>query len=281
MGFRSTALRLNLDNEAARAGRQGGAGCTEEALRPTGENTKSSARPTRFRRGWTQAIAAGASVALHIQTDGNPRPWQAAFLGVAIRTVEAGRAAYLPLPTAELTEPRLPLADAAARCHGVADRSIGFEDRGERQTCRAGVAPGRIAGALAGQRSVPRGLRATAGAHDHGLADLAPLHLGHTPKTLDETTGTGRNRLSFAQVPVAAATAYAAEQADARLAPARAALSALRNNGALALYEQVERRLIPVLSEMERAGIRVDAGRIAPHVRRFRRAHGGDGNRCA
>ena len=96
----------------------------------------------------------------------------------------------------------------------------------------------------------------TAGAHDHGLADLAPLHLGHTPKSLDETTGMGRNRLSFAQVPVGPATAYAAEQADAawrlhaRLAPT------LRENGALALYEQVERRLIPVLSEMECAGIR-------------------------
>ena len=34
---------------------------------------------------------------------------------------------------------------------------------------------------------------------------------------------------------------------------------AAANNHALALYEQVERRLIPVLLEMERAGIKVDA----------------------
>ena len=33
----------------------------------------------------------------------------------------------------------------------------------------------------------------------------------------------------------------------------------LRVNGALALYEQVERRLMPVLLEMERAGVKVDA----------------------
>ena len=33
----------------------------------------------------------------------------------------------------------------------------------------------------------------------------------------------------------------------------------LRTGGALALYEQVERRLIPVLLEMERAGVKVDA----------------------
>ncbi len=33
----------------------------------------------------------------------------------------------------------------------------------------------------------------------------------------------------------------------------------LRLNGGLALYEQVERRLVPILLEMERAGIKVDA----------------------
>ena len=33
-----------------------------------------------------------------------------------------------------------------------------------------------------------------AGAHGHGMDELANLHLGHTPISYDEVTGTGRSR---------------------------------------------------------------------------------------
>jgi DNA polymerase-1 len=98
-----------------------------------------------------------------------------------------------------------------------------------------------------------------AGAHGHGMDELSRLHLGHTPISYDEVTGTGRNRISFAQVPIHNATAYAAEDADVTLRLWACMKPRLRENQALALYEQVERRLIPVLLEMERAGIKVDA----------------------
>jgi DNA polymerase-1 len=98
-----------------------------------------------------------------------------------------------------------------------------------------------------------------AGMHGHGLDELAQLHLGHTPISYDEITGTGRNRLPLAQVPIERATAYAAEGADVTLRLWQALAPRLRFAGALALYEQLERRLLPVLLEMERAGIKVDA----------------------
>jgi DNA polymerase-1 len=60
-------------------------------------------------------------------------------------------------------------------------------------------------------------------------------------------------------VPIERATAYAAEGADVALRLWQALRPRLRFNGALALYEQVERRLLPVLLDMERAGIKVDA----------------------
>ena len=69
----------------------------------------------------------------------------------------------------------------------------------------------------------------------------------------------GANRMPFAQVPIDRATAYAAEDADVTLRLWQTLRPRLRTGGALALYEQVERRLIPVLLEMERAGIKVDA----------------------
>ena len=97
-----------------------------------------------------------------------------------------------------------------------------------------------------------------AGLHGHGLDELSRLHLGHTPISYDEVTGTGRNRISFAQVQIDRATAYAAEDADVALRLWDALKPRLRVNGSLALYEQVERRLIPILLEMERAGVKVD-----------------------
>jgi DNA polymerase-1 len=98
-----------------------------------------------------------------------------------------------------------------------------------------------------------------AGLHGHGLDELSQLHLGHTPISYDEVTGTGRSRISFAQVPIDRATAYAAEDADVALRLWDALRPRLRLNGGLALYEQVERRLVPILLEMERAGVKVDA----------------------
>jgi DNA polymerase I len=98
-----------------------------------------------------------------------------------------------------------------------------------------------------------------AGAHGHGMDELAELHLGHMPIAYDEVTGTGRNRLPFSQVPIERATAYAAEDADVTLRLWQVLRPQLRTNKSLVLYEQVERRLIPVLLDMERAGIKVDA----------------------
>jgi DNA polymerase I len=98
-----------------------------------------------------------------------------------------------------------------------------------------------------------------AGMHGHGLDELSQLHLGHTPISYDEVTGTGRNRLPFAQVPLDRATAYAAEDADVTLRLWETLRPRLRLGGALALYERVERRLLPVLFDMERAGVKVDA----------------------
>jgi len=101
-----------------------------------------------------------------------------------------------------------------------------------------------------------------AGLHGHELDELAQLHLGHRPISYDEVTGTGRNRLPFAQVPLDLATACAAEGADIAFRLWCALKPRLRFVHALALYEQLERRLLPVLLEMERTGIKVDADEL-------------------
>jgi DNA polymerase-1 len=257
MGFRSTALRLGLEPGAAEPAAE--AVPSEKPVVSYGPYETVSTETVLD--SWIEAAIKARRVALHVQTDGNKRPWQAAFLGFALAVAD-GRACYVPFPTGELTEARLPLAVAqAALARLLADPSV-----------LKIAANAKYASLVLQQAELPApapvddvclmSFAQDAGAHDHGLADLAPLHLGHTPKTLDETTGTARNRLPFAQVGVERATAYAAEMADVVWRLWGVLRPRLRENKALSLYQMLEHRLIAVLGDMERAGIRIDADEL-------------------
>ncbi|MFT9361422.1 DNA polymerase I [Acetobacter okinawensis] len=102
----------------------------------------------------------------------------------------------------------------------------------------------------------------SAGLHGQGMDELSALHLNHTPIPYDAMTGTGRNRIPFAQVPVEKATTYAAEDADVTLRLWHVLHPTLRTNHALALYEQMERPLVQVLAAMEKSGIAVDRAEL-------------------
>ena len=102
-----------------------------------------------------------------------------------------------------------------------------------------------------------------AGKHGHSCDFLAAQHLNHAPMTYDSVTGTGRGRVTFDEVPLDRATAYAAEDADVALRLWLKLRPRLRKAESLTLYEQVERRMIHVLAAMETAGIKVDGAELA------------------
>lgn len=101
-----------------------------------------------------------------------------------------------------------------------------------------------------------------AGRNGHGMDELALHHLGHACVAYNEVTGTGRARIPFAQVPLDKAVAYAAEDADVTLRLWRVLKPRLLPERALATYEQIERRMVPVLMAMEQAGIRLDRAEL-------------------
>ncbi|MBW6400726.1 DNA polymerase I [Roseomonas sp. HJA6] len=103
----------------------------------------------------------------------------------------------------------------------------------------------------------------TAGKHGQGMDELSVLYLNHAPIKFDTVTGTGKARIPFGQVPLDKATAYAAEDADVTLRLWLLLKPRLREETALALYEQVERRMVAVLRDMESAGIKVDGAELA------------------
>ena len=113
------------------------------------------------------------------------------------------------------------------------------------------------------------------GLHGQGMDELSKHYLSHTPCSYDEVTGTGRARIPFAQVAIEKATFYAAEDADVTLRLWHVLRPMLRVRQALALYEYIERPLIPILAEMEQAGIAVDLVELGRLSKDFeKRMHG-------
>jgi len=97
-----------------------------------------------------------------------------------------------------------------------------------------------------------------AGLHGHGMDELSERYLGHKPISFKEVAGTGKTQKTFAQVALDKATEYAAEDADVTLRLWQVLKPRLRTEQVTTVYETLERPLVPVLAEMEQAGIKVD-----------------------
>ena len=100
------------------------------------------------------------------------------------------------------------------------------------------------------------------GKHGHGMDELCALHLGHKTITYDEVTGTGKQRINFAEVPLEKARDYAAEDADVTLCLHTMLKPQLVSEHLVSVYEGIERPLVPVLQRMEERGIAVDPGEL-------------------
>lgn len=96
----------------------------------------------------------------------------------------------------------------------------------------------------------------------HGLDALALALLGRTNVSITELIGTGKEQLRFDQVPLDAATQYAAEDADVALQLRAAMLPQLESMTLRPLFERVEMPLVEVLAELEWNGIRVDKAEL-------------------
>jgi len=94
----------------------------------------------------------------------------------------------------------------------------------------------------------------------HDMDSLALKYLGRSTISFEDIAGKGVKQLTFNQIELQKAAEYAAEDADITLQlhmalwPQIAAIPGLR-----AVFEQIEMPLLPVLSEMERGGVKIDA----------------------
>ena len=97
----------------------------------------------------------------------------------------------------------------------------------------------------------------------HDMDTLATRYLGIRTRKYEEVAGKGAKQITFDQVPLDDAGPYAAEDADVTLrlhaffTPRLAERSGLER-----VYAEIEMPLVPVLSAMERRGVRIDAERL-------------------
>ncbi|MCR4300308.1 MAG: DNA polymerase I [Sulfuricaulis sp.] len=104
-------------------------------------------------------------------------------------------------------------------------------------------------------------LDSTASRHD--MDSLALKYLGYKTVKYEEVAGKGKHQISFSQVPLDTATAYAAEDADITLRLHEHLWPRLNETPSLVkLFDEIEMPLVPVLARMERHGVLIDVAML-------------------
>ena len=214
---------------------------------------------------WLARLDAAQLVSLDTETT-DLDPLQARLVGISFAIADAAaiRAAYLPLGHSYTGAPtQLPLAETLAKLrpwlespshdklgqHLKYDRHV-FANHGVRL---AGVVEDTLLQSYVLESDKP-----------HDLGSLAARHCGLSTISYDTVTGKGASRISFAQVDVARAAEYAAEDADVTLrvhqvlGPRLAAEPELER-----LYRELELPVAEVLFRIERNGVLIDAATLA------------------
>ncbi len=268
MGFRSVAQRLSMEAPEPPPPAAGPAGTEPAPDRMPGHDAPfggyACVTEASVLADWVAEATRAGICAVDTETDGLD-PLRANMVGFSLATAP-GRACYVPLlhegdlehqvgpqiKTAAALEILAPLLldPGVLKVFQNAKFDLGVLERAGRGILHGPIAPIDDTMLISYAQD--------AGLHGHGMDELAARHLGHTPITYDQVTGTGRARIPFNRVPLPRATEYAAEDADVTLRLWHVLHPQLRTSRSLALYEQLERPLVRVLSEMERAGISVD-----------------------
>ncbi|ALC10639.1 DNA polymerase I [Sphingopyxis sp. 113P3] len=214
---------------------------------------------------WIDAARAAHVVAVDTET-ASLDSVTGTLVGVSLST-GPGKACYIPLGHggtdmfAERPD-QIPVSDALGRLHAL------FTDEavlkvGHNLKYDIGVLAQHGIGIAPYDDTLVMSFALDAGKHQHGLDELAKLHLEHTCLSFKEICGTGKAQISFAEVPLDRATAYAAEDAEVAWRLWRLLKLRLPIEGGTRIYEMVDRPLATIVEGMERAGIMVDRDYLA------------------
>jgi DNA polymerase-1 len=222
--------------------------------------------------GWIAAATARGVVAINTETT-SVTPAHADLVGLSL-SVAPGEACYIPLAHRANGTGELDLAAEAQRAlaqiprdHALARLKPLLEDEG---VLKVGQNIKDDVEVLRGYGIVVAPIDDTmlisfvldGGVHGHDLEALADICFGHATIKYKDVAGTGKSHVGFDAAPLDKARDYAAEDADIALRLHRVLKPRLVAERRLAFYETIERPLVSVVAEMERAGIRVDRAEL-------------------
>ena len=214
---------------------------------------------------WLARLDAATLVSLDTETTGLD-PMQAQLVGISFAVTEGAaiRAAYLPLGHSYAGAPtQLPLAETLEKLRPWLESpdhaKLGQHLKYDRHVfANHGV---RLRGIVEDTLLQSYVLESD---KTHDLGALAARHCGLATISYDAVTGKGASRISFAQVDVARAAEYAAEDADVTLRVHRVLRPQLAAAPELeALYRDLELPIAEVLFRIERNGVLIDAATLA------------------
>ena len=211
---------------------------------------------------WIERLGAADAIAFDTETTSLDY-MRADLVGVSF-AVEPGHAAYVPFGhdytgAPEQLAPDLVLAKLRPILESERPAKIGQNLKYDMSVlARAGIT---LAGVEFDTMLESYVLDSTATRHD--MDSLALKYLGHRTIHFEDIAGKGAKQLTFNQIPIEQAGPYAAEDADVTLRLHRALRPRLEEHPSLAaLCDTVEVPLVPVLSRVERNGVRIDVRRL-------------------
>ncbi len=94
--------------------------------------------------------------------------------------------------------------------------------------------------------------------HSHSMDNLSEMYCDHSPIKYEEVAGKGKSQVTFDKVAIDKALDYAAEDAEITLRLHKILKPRLAREKMVAVYETIERPLIPIIAQMELDGVKVD-----------------------
>ena len=213
-------------------------------------------------------IQAASRVAIHVLAD-DASALRAGIVGIVLST-HARAARYIPTRHSGMhTGPQLTTADALAALKPILEddaiEKIGHDLKADALVlARHGVT---LRGYGTDTMLASYLLDATRSGHP--LEDTALEHLGYKAVTEEDICGKGAKATAIADLPPDGTLTFAGERADLALQLADALSPLLAADGLDAVYARLERPLIPVLVDIERAGVRLDTALLATLSRRL------------
>jgi DNA polymerase-1 len=211
---------------------------------------------------WRDRARSAGLVALTTQTSADD-PFAAQLVGLAL-AVAPGEAAYIPLAHDYAGAP-----DQVSVARALELLAPWLQDRGRP---KLGGNTKYDEHVLANHGALLRGVTDDAllesyvldSTARHDMEALAGRYLGEKPLSRSDLTGTGAKKIPFGQVDIAAATAFAAEDAELTLRLHGAMRPQLAAEPGLEyVYAGIEMPAREVLFRMERNGVLVDAAALA------------------